>query len=71
MTLERDREALKAVEAAEWEARHAEVARQAEAARQERKRRRAEAERAAGIEQRSQVCLSRYAMLRLIACAAQ
>lgn len=42
--IERDRTATAAVEAQEWELRHAEIQKQAEEARREKKRRRAESE---------------------------
>ncbi len=53
LVIERDRSAMAAVEAEEWEQRRLEIERQAELARREKKRRRAESE----IAQRSQVPL--------------
>ena len=53
LVIERDRSAMAAVEAKEWDDRRVEIGRQAELARREKKRRRTESE----IAQRSQVPL--------------
>ena len=58
LILERDREALAEADAAEWQARRAEIEKQAEEARREKQRRRAQAEREGERARRSQVSLT-------------